>query len=173
MREGEAEKQKQYAALVWISHDIKDDGLIALSSLKDLLTEHNLSMMPQSPPWIKPLHQIINALIAKELMRYPDMNNELWANVLARLKDAVNELWAHVEALAWVINLRAYVEDGSKELSVLVDRAVGGSSLADGQIELMLHRRLLFDDAKGVGEVINETICVVDDCKGLVGLGGT
>nr|GEW27953.1 reverse transcriptase domain-containing protein [Tanacetum cinerariifolium] len=36
MREGEAEKQKQYAALVWISHDIKDDGLLALSSLKDL-----------------------------------------------------------------------------------------------------------------------------------------
>nr|GEX27804.1 hypothetical protein [Tanacetum cinerariifolium] len=31
-------------------------------------------MMPQSPPWSKPLHQIINALIAKELMRYPDMN---------------------------------------------------------------------------------------------------
>ncbi|GJY15527.1 glycosyl hydrolase family 38 protein [Tanacetum coccineum] len=66
------------------------------------------------------------------------------------------------------INLGAYVEDGSKELSVLVDRAVGGSSLVDGQIELMLHRRLLFDDAKGVGEVLNETICVVDDCKGLV-----
>lgn len=26
------------------------------------------------------------------------------------------------------------------ELSVLVDRAVGGASLVDGQIELMLHR---------------------------------
>lgn len=26
------------------------------------------------------------------------------------------------------------------EVSVLVDRAVGGSSLVDGQIELMLHR---------------------------------
>nr|GFB49011.1 alpha-mannosidase At3g26720-like [Tanacetum cinerariifolium]GFC60859.1 alpha-mannosidase At3g26720-like [Tanacetum cinerariifolium] len=28
--------------------------------------------------------------------------------------------------------------------------------------------RLLFDDAKGVGEVLNETICGVDDCKGWV-----
>ncbi|KAF5761356.1 putative alpha-mannosidase [Helianthus annuus] len=46
------------------------------------------------------------------------------------------------------------------------DDAVGGSSLVDGQIELMLHRRLLFDDTKGVGEVLNETICVVDDCRG-------
>ncbi|KAI3725915.1 hypothetical protein L1987_65711 [Smallanthus sonchifolius] len=66
------------------------------------------------------------------------------------------------------INLGAYVEDGTLELSVLVDRAVGGSSLVDGQIELMLHRRLLFDDVKGVGELLNETICVLDDCKGLV-----
>ncbi|XP_076940855.1 alpha-mannosidase At3g26720-like [Bidens hawaiensis] len=66
------------------------------------------------------------------------------------------------------INLGAYVKDENLELSVLVDRAVGGSSLVDGQIELMLHRRLLFDDVKGVGEVLNETICVLDDCKGLV-----
>ncbi|KAI3670137.1 hypothetical protein L6452_41791 [Arctium lappa] len=66
------------------------------------------------------------------------------------------------------INLGAYVGDGRMELSVLVDRAVGGSSLVDGQIELMLHRRLLYDDSKGVGEVLNETICVLNDCKGLV-----
>lgn len=32
------------------------------------------------------------------------------------------------------------MEDGSTELSVLVDRSVGGSSLVDGEIELMLHR---------------------------------
>ncbi|XP_071709987.1 alpha-mannosidase At3g26720 isoform X1 [Rutidosis leptorrhynchoides] len=66
------------------------------------------------------------------------------------------------------INLGAYVRDENMELSVLVDRAVGGSSLVDGQIELMLHRRLLYDDGKGVGEVLNETICVQNDCKGLV-----
>ncbi|GKB21937.1 hypothetical protein Tco_0855860 [Tanacetum coccineum] len=39
MREGEAEKQKQYAALVWISRDIKDNDLLAVSSLKDLCLE--------------------------------------------------------------------------------------------------------------------------------------
>nr|XP_043632418.1 tRNA pseudouridine synthase Pus10 [Erigeron canadensis]XP_043632419.1 tRNA pseudouridine synthase Pus10 [Erigeron canadensis] len=36
MREGEAEKQKQYAALVWISRAIKDDDVQVLSSFKDL-----------------------------------------------------------------------------------------------------------------------------------------
>jgi alpha-mannosidase len=65
------------------------------------------------------------------------------------------------------INLGIYVEDESSELSVLVDRAVGGTSLVDGQIELMLHRRLLHDDAKGVGEALNEQVCALGDCKGL------
>lgn len=34
------------------------------------------------------------------------------------------------------------MQDSSTELSVLVDRAVGGTSLVDGQVELMLHRFL-------------------------------
>ncbi len=38
------------------------------------------------------------------------------------------------------INLGIYVQDSSMELSILVDRSVGGTSLVDGQIELMLHR---------------------------------
>ncbi|XP_062105325.1 alpha-mannosidase At3g26720-like isoform X2 [Humulus lupulus] len=65
------------------------------------------------------------------------------------------------------INLGIYVQDSISELSVLVDRSVGGSSLVDGQIELMLHRRLLHDDSRGVGEVLNETVCLHDKCEGL------
>ncbi|XP_026462046.1 lysosomal alpha-mannosidase-like isoform X2 [Ctenocephalides felis] len=42
-------------------------------------------------------------------------------------------------------------------LAVIPDRAQGGSSLADGQLELMVHRRLFRDDAFGVGEALNET----------------
>ena len=33
----------------------------------------------------------------------------------------------------------------------------GCTSLADGELELMVHRRLLSDDGKGVGEALNET----------------
>ncbi|XP_054795120.1 probable alpha-mannosidase At5g13980 isoform X1 [Prosopis cineraria] len=66
------------------------------------------------------------------------------------------------------INLGMYVKDNKTEFSVLVDRPVGGSSLADGQIQLMVHRRLLLDDSRGVAEALNETICVVDDCRGLI-----
>jgi alpha-mannosidase len=38
------------------------------------------------------------------------------------------------------VNLGMYVADGKYELSVLVDRSVGASSIQDGQIEIMLHR---------------------------------
>lgn len=98
------------------------------------------------------------------------------------------------------VNLGIYVQDDNKELSVLVDRSVGGTSLKDGQIELMLHRfsryfsillivtfiskadtldslivdnfilhdrRLIHDDKRGVGEVLNETICIDGGCEGL------
>lgn len=39
---------------------------------------------------------------------------------------------------------------------MLNDRSQGGSSYRNGQIELMIHRRLLKDDNKGVGEALNE-----------------
>ncbi|XP_071733945.1 probable alpha-mannosidase At5g13980 isoform X1 [Rutidosis leptorrhynchoides] len=65
------------------------------------------------------------------------------------------------------INLGMYLKDDKSELSILVDRSVGGSSIVDGQLELMLHRRLLNDDGKGVAEALNETVCVSNDCRGL------
>ncbi|XLT75990.1 hypothetical protein HN873_032264 [Arachis hypogaea] len=36
------------------------------------------------------------------------------------------------------INLGIYLKDKSKELSILVDRSVGGSSIKDGQLELIV-----------------------------------
>ncbi|KAB2633099.1 lysosomal alpha-mannosidase-like [Pyrus ussuriensis x Pyrus communis] len=69
------------------------------------------------------------------------------------------------------INLGIYTKDNNTELSVLVDRSVGGSSIVDGQLELMLHRRLLSDDDKGIFEALNETVCIQDDCEGLIIIG--
>ncbi|XP_017767636.1 PREDICTED: lysosomal alpha-mannosidase-like isoform X2 [Eufriesea mexicana] len=43
------------------------------------------------------------------------------------------------------------------KLSVLTDRTEGGTSMHDGEIEMMVHRRLLKDDAFGVGEALNES----------------
>ncbi|CAD8084472.1 unnamed protein product [Paramecium primaurelia] len=40
--------------------------------------------------------------------------------------------------------------------AILNDRSQGGTSLHSGELELMIHRRLLKDDARGVGEPLNE-----------------
>ncbi|XP_002065049.4 lysosomal alpha-mannosidase isoform X2 [Drosophila willistoni] len=55
------------------------------------------------------------------------------------------------------ITTKIALEDETARMAILVDRAQGGSSLQDGALELMVHRRLLKDDAFGVGEALNET----------------
>lgn len=56
------------------------------------------------------------------------------------------------------VNSRIFIQDveSRMQMSVLTDRSQGGSSLKEGTIELMLHRRLLHDDAFGVSEPLNE-----------------
>jgi len=57
------------------------------------------------------------------------------------------------------VNSRIYIQDDAKQaqFTVLTDRSQGGAGLSDGSVELMVHRRLLYDDALGVGEPLNET----------------
>ena len=43
------------------------------------------------------------------------------------------------------------------QFTILTDRSQGGSSMQDGDMEIMIHRRLLYDDAFGVGEPLNES----------------
>jgi alpha-mannosidase len=56
------------------------------------------------------------------------------------------------------VNTGAQLQDtsGGGVLTVLTDRTQGGASLADGELELMLHRRLPGDDSRGVLESLNE-----------------
>lgn len=57
------------------------------------------------------------------------------------------------------VTSKIVIKDENQQLQVAVlnDRSQGGSSLKDGEVELMVHRRLLKDDAKGVDEALNET----------------
>lgn len=55
------------------------------------------------------------------------------------------------------VNSAIYIEEDDRSFGVLVDRSQGASSLSDGSIELMIQRRLLQDDARGVSEALNET----------------
>ncbi|XP_022199948.2 lysosomal alpha-mannosidase isoform X2 [Nilaparvata lugens] len=67
------------------------------------------------------------------------------------------ELAEKISGNYYPVTSRISIKDEKNQFSVLTDRAQGGSSLNDGQIELMVHRRLLHDDAFGVGEALNET----------------
>ncbi|XP_060071726.1 lysosomal alpha-mannosidase-like [Ylistrum balloti] len=65
------------------------------------------------------------------------------------------------------VNSRIFIKDEALgvQFTILTDRSQGGSSINDGGIQLMVHRRLLHDDGLGVGEALNETGL---DHKGLV-----
>jgi lysosomal alpha-mannosidase len=54
-------------------------------------------------------------------------------------------------------NAAAAIRDEHAQLTVLVDASQGVASLRDGELELMVHRRVLKDDGRGVGEPLDET----------------
>lgn len=46
--------------------------------------------------------------------------------------------------------------DTNDAAAIINDRCQGATSLREGEIEIMIHRRILKDDARGVGEPLNE-----------------
>ncbi|XVE67608.1 hypothetical protein DITRI_Ditri09bG0001600 [Diplodiscus trichospermus] len=130
--------------------------------------EFNIGPIPVDDGVGKEITTQITTTMKTNRTFYTDSNGR---DFIKRIRDFRNDWDLQVNQPVagnyYPINLGIYLQDNSTELSVLVDRSVGGSSLADGQIELMLHRRLLHDDARGVGEVLNETVCVPEGCEGL------
>ncbi|XP_057699367.1 lysosomal alpha-mannosidase [Corythoichthys intestinalis] len=61
------------------------------------------------------------------------------------------------------INSRAFIKDDKDQLTVVTDRSLGGGSIHNGSLEIMLHRRLLYDDVRGVAEPLNETSDIFPD----------
>ena len=55
------------------------------------------------------------------------------------------------------MNIAAYINDNTKQFSIITDRTQGVSSLGKGQMEIMIQRRLRVDDSRGVDEPLNET----------------
>ncbi|CAH2083582.1 unnamed protein product [Euphydryas editha] len=64
----------------------------------------------------------------------------------------------HIAGNYYPVTSRIYIEDMKRNIRVSVfnDRSQGGTSLLDGSIDLMLHRRILTDDS-GVQTFLNET----------------
>ncbi|GKY91492.1 hypothetical protein MPSEU_000121400 [Mayamaea pseudoterrestris] len=55
------------------------------------------------------------------------------------------------------VNTAIYIKDKTNAMFILTDRSQGGASLESGSMELMVQRRTLVDDGRGVDEPLNET----------------
>ncbi|KAL3662906.1 hypothetical protein V7S43_011854 [Phytophthora oleae] len=104
--------------------------------------------------------------IASDAALYTDSNGLEFMKRVRNHRDTWNlTLHDNQEAVAanyFPITTGAYIKDAKHQLNVVTDRAQGAASLADGQVEVMVHRRLLADDGKGVAEFLNETEAVYD-----------
>lgn len=110
----------------------------------------------------------ITANMVTDKVFYTDSNGR---DFLKRVRD-YREDWPlivtqPVAGNYYPLNLGIFTNDSKSELSILVDRATGGASIKDGELELMLHRRMITDDGRGVGEALDETVCVNNTCNGL------
>lgn len=96
--------------------------------------------------------------VASDKAFYTDANGrQTLRRVLNERESFTYTVTEPVAANYYPINSHIYVKDGAgKQMTVLVDRSQGGASLHDGEIELMVHRRCLHDDAFGVDEALNE-----------------
>jgi len=52
----------------------------------------------------------------------------------------------------------AFIEDGEARLTLVVEHASGASSLQAGQLEVMLDRRTAYDDGRGMGEGVLDSV---------------
>ncbi|XP_038060793.1 lysosomal alpha-mannosidase-like [Patiria miniata] len=89
---------------------------------------------------------------------YTDANGR---QILQRIRDHRFD-WQYnntepVSGNYYPINSRAFITDDKMQMTVMTDRSQGGSSMKDGSLEIMIHRRTLGDDHRGVGEPLNET----------------
>ncbi|TKR73105.1 hypothetical protein L596_020456 [Steinernema carpocapsae] len=88
---------------------------------------------------------------------YTDSNGR---QMMERKRDtAVTYKYENTEPVAanyYPVTSTIYIQDSKNQLTVCTDRAQGGSSLKDGQIELMVHRRAFHDDHWGVDEPLDE-----------------
>nr|CAD7429116.1 unnamed protein product [Timema monikensis] len=107
----------------------------------------------------EPITRFTTNLESEELF-YTDSNGR---ELLERRRDYrptwTANLTEPVSGNYYPVTSKILIRDQNKglELAVLNDRSQGGSSMKDGQVEIMVHRRLLSDDAKGAGEALNET----------------
>ena len=161
----------------WATHVIRlykgDDELASYIEV-----EWTVGPIPMDTPWMDAVVAGKSNLWGKEVsMRYStglQSNGTFYTDSNGRemVKRVFNERGPSypplnvTEPIAgnyYPINSMISLDDGCAELAIITDVAMGGASLRDGQLELMVHRRVQDDDSRGVQEPLNETMCGCND----------
>ncbi|CAD5121632.1 DgyrCDS10126 [Dimorphilus gyrociliatus] len=144
------EVRQQFSDWAWQTIRIYDNA-------KHVEIEWTIGPIPIKDKLGKEVISKFSTNIASGETFYTDANGR---EILERKRD-FRSTWdfQQTEAVAgnyYPVNSRIFIKDNNKQLTVMTDRSHGGSSLKSGELEVMLHRRLLRDDAFGVGEPLNE-----------------
>ena len=119
--------------------------------------EHTIGPIPIKDKLGKEIITHFSTNIESARVFYTDANGR---EMKQRIRDH-RDTWKYevtepVSGNYYPVNSRISIKDSSLQLTIMTDRSVGGTSFRDGDVELMLHRRLLKDDFLGVDEALNE-----------------
>ncbi|XP_066512258.1 lysosomal alpha-mannosidase-like [Hoplias malabaricus] len=136
----------------WVSQVIR-----LYENSRELELEWTIGPVPVDDNWGKEVITRLDSNINSAGYFYTDSNGR---EVLERRKD-YRPTWdlKQTEPIAgnyYPINSRAFIKDANSQMTVVTDRSQGISSIYNGSLEIMLHRRLLRDDYRGVGEPLSE-----------------
>ncbi|XP_026806272.1 lysosomal alpha-mannosidase-like [Rhopalosiphum maidis] len=88
---------------------------------------------------------------------YTDSNGRRWMKRKRNQRSSWNlTLTEPVASNYYPITSSIAIRDAIHQATIITDRPQGGTSIEDGTLELMLHRRLLYDDSQGVSEPLDE-----------------
>lgn len=114
---------------------------------------------------------VFSGLINNNNTFYTDSNGlEMQKRVLNYRKTYNPNITEPVAGNYYPVYSAIYIEDSNRRMTyfqshiycdlkyrLMTEHSQGGSSLGQGKLELMLHRRILHDDNRGANEPLNET----------------
>lgn len=119
--------------------------------------EHTVGPIPVADGWGKEIITRFDTNIKSAGRFYTDANGR---EMKPRVRDHRDTWHLNVtEPVAgnyYPVNSRIFINDTNAQFCLMSDRSQGGSSINDGSLEIMVHRRLLRDDFLGVGEPLDE-----------------
>ncbi len=140
--------------------------------------EYQIGPIPMDDGIGKEVVTRYNTMVDNDGVFYTDSNGRNFLRRESNYRPTWNlTVFEPIAGNYYPVNTAIYVDEASSmnsssngqrktpaAFAVVTDRSQGGSSIVDGTVELMVHRRILADDDRGVDEPLNETVSGIDAC---------